>query len=49
MLKTWPLCNGAKLNVGDRVLGKIEKNSFIVLLGKVGTQGTPAFENCVPS
>ena len=28
-------------------LGKIEKNSLIVLLGKVGTQGTPAFKNCV--
>lgn len=47
MLKTWPLCTGAKLNLGDRVLDKIEENSLIVFLGKVGTQGTPAFENCV--
>lgn len=41
------LCTSAELNLGDRVLGKIEKNSLIVLLGKVGTQGTPAFKNCV--
>lgn len=30
-----PKCN-TKLNHGDKVLGKIEKNSFIALLGKGG-------------
>ena len=37
MLKFWPLYTGAKLNLGDRVLGEVEKNSFIALPGK-GTQ-----------
>ena len=36
MLKTWPLCTGAKLNFGDRVLGEVENNSFIALPGKAG-------------
>ena len=34
MLKFWPLYTGAKLNLGDRVLGEVEKNSFIALPGK---------------
>ena len=36
MPKTWPLCPGAELNLRDRVLGEVEKNSFIALPGKVG-------------
>ena len=28
MPKTWPLCTGAKLNLGDKVLGEVEKSSF---------------------
>ena len=36
MLKTQPLCTGAESNLGDRVLGEAEKNSFIVLPGKAG-------------
>lgn len=28
--KSWPPCTGAKLNAGYRVLGEVEKNSFIV-------------------
>lgn len=36
MLKTWPLCAGAKLNFGDRVLGEAEKSSFIAMPGKGG-------------
>ena len=36
MLKTWALCTGAELNLGDRVLGEVEKNSFIALPGKGG-------------
>ena len=31
MLKAWPLCTGAKLNLGDRALGEVGKNSFIAL------------------
>ena len=33
MLKTQPLCTGAKSNLGDRVWGEVEKNSFIALPG----------------
>ena len=36
MLKFWPLYTGAKLNLGDRVLGEVEKNSFIALPSKGG-------------
>ena len=36
MLKIWPLCTDAKLKLGDRVLGKVEKNSFIALPHKGG-------------
>ena len=36
MLKSQPLCTGAKSNLGDRVLGEVEKNSFIALPGKGG-------------
>ena len=36
MLKTRPLCTGAESNLGDRVWGKVEKNSFIALPGKGG-------------
>ena len=27
--ETGPLCNGTELSLGDRVLGEVEKNSFI--------------------
>ena len=36
MPKTRPLCTGAKSNLGDRVLGGVEKKSFIALPGKGG-------------
>ena len=36
MPKTRPLCAGAELNLGDGVLGEVEKNSFIALPGKGG-------------
>ena len=36
MLKTQPLCTSAKSNLRDRVLGEVEKNSFIALPGKGG-------------
>ena len=34
MLKTQPLNTSADLNLGDRVLGEVEKNTFIALPGK---------------
>ena len=36
MPKTWPLCTGAESNLRDRVLGDVDKNSFIALPGKGG-------------
>ena len=36
MPKAWPLCTGAESDLGDRVLGDVEKNSFIPLPGKGG-------------
>ena len=39
MLKTWPLCTGTESNLRDRVLGEVEKNSFITLPGKGGHSG----------
>ena len=39
MLKTQLLHTGAKLNLRDRVLGGVEKNSFIVLPGKGEDRG----------
>ena len=34
--KAQPLCTGAESNLRDRVLGEVEKNSFIALPGKGG-------------
>ena len=39
MLKAQPLCTDAKSNLRDRVLGEVEKNSFIALPGKGGQSG----------
>ena len=47
MLKTQPLFSSAKLNLRDRVLGKIEKNSFIALPGRRGHSGLLSSEACV--
>ena len=38
MLVVQPLCTSAERNLRDRVLGDVEKNSFIALSGKRGTQ-----------
>ena len=46
MSKTHPLHTGAKSNLRDRVLGEIEKNSFIALSGKKGHNGPSRI--CVP-
>ena len=37
MLKSQPLCTSIELNLRDRVLGEVEKNSFIGLPGKRDT------------
>ena len=39
MLKTQSLCPGTELNLGDGVLGEVEKNSFTALPGKGGHSG----------
>ena len=44
--ETGPLCTGAKSNLGDTVLGKVEKNSFIVCQAK-GDTGGSCPRNCV--
>ena len=49
MLKTQPLCTGAKSNLGDRALGEVEKNSFIDLPGKGGYSRLMPSKLCVPT
>ena len=49
MPKTWPLCTGAKLNLGDRVLGEVEKNSFIALPDKGGHSGLMLLKTMCPN
>ena len=44
MSKTWPLCTGAESDLGERVLGEVEKNSFIFCQAKQETVG-PSLEN----
>ena len=39
----------AKANLGDRVSGEVEKNSFIALQGKKGHSGLQLQKLCVPS
>ena len=48
MLKTQPLCTGAKLNLRDRVLGRVGKNSFIALPGKGGHSGLVPLKTACP-
>ena len=42
------LCMGAKLNLGDRVWGEVEKNSFIVLPDKGEHSGQMSSKLSVP-
>ena len=46
ILKTRPLCTGAKLNLRGRVLDEVEKDSFIALLGKEGHSRLLQLKNC---
>ena len=43
-----PLCTGIRLNLRDRVLGEVEKNSVVALLGKRGTAGFCPLKLYVP-
>ena len=43
MPKAWPLCASAKFNLGERVWGEVEKNSFIFCQAKQETVG-PSLE-----
>ena len=42
-----PLYPGTELNLGDRVLGEVEKNSFIALPGEGGHSGLMPSKLCV--
>ena len=44
----WPLSASAELKCRDRVLGKREKNSFIALPGKGGSQQATALKTGPP-
>ena len=44
-----PLYTGTELNLRDRVLGKVEKNSFIALSGKGDHSGLMPSKLCVPT
>ena len=49
MPKTRPLYTSAKLNLGDRVLDKVEKNSFVALQGKWGHSRLVPLKTLCPS
>ena len=49
MLKTRPLCTGTESNLRDRVLGEVEKKSFIVLPSKGEHSGLMSQKPCVPT
>ena len=47
--ETRPLCTSTELNLGDRVLGEAEKNSFIAFTGKGGHSKLMPSKLCVPT
>ena len=49
MLEVQPLCTSAKRNLRDRVLGDVEKNSFIALSGKGGHSSLMPSSLCGPT
>ena len=49
MPKHQPLYTSAKLNLRDRALGEIEKNSFIALPGKSGQSGLMPLKTMCPN
>ena len=49
MLKTQSLCPGTELNLGDGVLGEVEKNSFTALPGKEEHSGFLSSKTVCPN
>ena len=49
MPKSQPLCTSADLNLRDRVLGEVEKSSFIALPGKGGHSGLMPLKTVYPN
>ena len=49
MPRPWPLCTGAESNLGDRVLGEVENNSFIGLPGKGEHRGFLPLKTVCPN
>ena len=49
MPKAQPLCTGTKSNLGDRVWGEVEKNSFIALPGKGQQRGLLPLKTVCPN
>ena len=47
MTKTWPLCTSDRLNLRDRVLDEVEKNSFIALPWRKDHSRLLPLKNCV--
>ena len=47
LLNAQPLYTGAKSSPGDRVLGEVEKDSFIALLGKGGNSKLVPSKSCI--
>ena len=47
MLKTQPLHAGGESNLRDRVLGEVERNSFVVFARQKGTRRAHALQNYV--
>ena len=47
--ETQPLCTSAEPNLRDRVLGEVEKNSFIALPGKGGHSGLMPSKTVCPN
>ena len=43
-----PLCSDTELNIGDRVWGEVNKNSFIALPGKGDPSRLMPSKLCVP-
>ena len=49
MLKSQPLCTSVELNLRDRVLGEVDKDSFIALPRKGGDSGIMPSTASVPA
>ena len=48
-MKTRPLCTNAEMSLKDRVLGEVEKNSFIALPGRKGHSSLVPLKTVCPN